>query len=339
MKFLAVPLAEAEGEILGHNVVASDGRRVLRKGRPLSATDLETLASRGVNSVYVARLEPGDVPENQAARRIAEASIGPSLRLSEGATGRVNVYAEALSVVRVDRDRLSRLNGFEGVAFSTLQGDVPVPAGKLVATLKIVPYALPEAVVCEVEAGAASKVIRVDRLESRRVALIVHGVASSESTLLDAYRAALAPRVEALGSTLASAEFVAFDALAGEEQLSDAIRHRIEEGVDLLLLAGETAIMDRDDVAPRAIGRAGGTVEAYGAPVDPGNLLLLAYSGDTAIVGAPGCARSPKRNIVDLVLPRLLAGERLDLGAVRDLGYGGLLEEVAERGLARRTPG
>lgn len=126
-------------------------------------------------------------------------------------------------------------------------------------------------------------------------------------------------------------DFVSLDDEAGEERLAAAIGTLLGRGLDLLILAGETAIMDRHDVAPRAIERAGGEVECYGAPVDPGNLLLVAYRGAVPILGAPGCARSPKTNIVDLVLPRLLVGDRVTAADVAALGHGGLLEDVPER--------
>jgi molybdenum cofactor cytidylyltransferase len=102
-------------------------------------------------------------------------------------------------------------------------------------------------------------------------------------------------------------------------------------GLELIVLAGETAIMDRHDLLPRAVERAGGSVECVGAPVDPGHLLMLAYLDETPVVGAPGCARSRKTNIVDWVLPRLLAGERLTRPDIIALGHGGLLEDVPER--------
>jgi molybdenum cofactor cytidylyltransferase len=109
----------------------------------------------------------------------------------------------------------------------------------------------------------------------------------------------------------------------------------VNSGAGLVLLAGETAIVDRHDIAPRALERAGGEVVCFGAPVDPGNLLLLGRLYGVAVVGAPGCARSPRENVVDAVLPRLLAGDRLTHADVVALGHGGLLEDVPERGAPR----
>jgi len=120
-----------------------------------------------------------------------------------------------------------------------------------------------------------------------------------------------------------------------EAALADMLREQVSGGIKMILLAGETAIMDEQDIIPRAIQRAGGHVESVGAPVDPGNLLMVAYIDDVPVVGAPGCARSKKINIVDWILPRLLAGDRLSRRDIVGLGHGGLLENVAERGMPR----
>ncbi len=335
MKFEAVPLDRAAGLILGHNVAGKDGRRVLRKGRELTDRDLATLTAIGRRTVYVARLEPDDVPENAAAERLATAVAGDGLRLSRPSTGRVNVYAHALGLLRVDVERLRGLNASDGVTLATLRGHAVAREGRMVATLKIIPYALPEAAVRRAEETAAG-LLHLSVLPPRRVGLILSGSPAARERIVRGFRDALGPRLDALGASLGDVDFVSLDDDDdGEQRLATAITRQLDGGAGLLILAGETAIMDRHDVAPRAARRAGGEVECFGAPVDPGNLLLLAYRGGVPIVGAPGCARSPKRNIVDLVLPRLLAGDRLTRADVAELGHGGLLEDVPERPLPR----
>ncbi len=334
MKFEAVPLDRAAGLILGHNVAGKDGRRVLRKGRELTDRDLARLAALGRRSVYVARLEPGDVAENAAAERLATAVAGDGLRLSRPSTGRVNVYAHALGLLRVDVERLRGLNASDGVTLATLRGHAVAREGKMVATLKIIPYALPEAAVRRAEETAAG-LLHLSVLLPRRVGLILSGSPAARERIVRGFRGALGSRLTALGASLGDVDFVSLDDDDGEQRLATAITRQLDGGAELLILAGETAIMDRRDVAPRATRRAGGEVECFGAPVDPGNLLLLAYRGGVPIVGAPGCARSPKRNIVDLVLPRLLAGDRLTRADVAEFGHGGLLEDVPERPLPR----
>ncbi len=165
--------------------------------------------------------------------------------------------------------------------------------------------------------------------------MILSGSPAAEGRIVRGFRDALGPRLAALGAGLGEVDFASLDDDDGEARLAGAIIRQLDGDADLLILAGDTAIMDRHDVAPRAVERAGGEVECFGAPVDPGNLLLLAYRRGKAIVGAPGCARSPKPNIVDRVLPRLLAGDRLSRDDVAELGYGGLLEDVPERPLPR----
>ena len=145
----------------------------------------------------------------------------------------------------------------------------------------------------------------------------------------------LVERVRDLGSDVVEQDYVDVAAEDGEEALSEALERQRGVGVDLILFAGETAIMDRHDITPRAVERAGGRVESVGAPVDPGNLLMLAYLEEVPILGAPGCARSRKTNVVDWVLPRLLAGDRLTREHIIALGAGGLLEDVPERPLPR----
>ena len=336
MNFGPVPLSAAEGKLLGHNIAGPDGQRRLRKGRPLTAADVAVLRELGRQTVYVAELAPDDVDENQAARRILRALAGPGLRLPGAASGRANALAAVLGVLRVDGPRLQRLNELEGVTLATLAANAPVRPPQMVATVKIIPFALPEATVAAVEALAAGEpVLRVDPLPARSVSLIFSGSPSLREKLIHDF-APLLERLEALGAQVVSLDFVALDDEAGEQALARALLARRAAGTDLVVLAGETAIMDRHDIVPRAVARAGGHLEALGAPVDPGNLLMLAYLDDLPIIGVPGCARSRKANIVDWVLPRLLAGDTLTRADITGLGLGGLLEEIPERPMPRQ---
>ncbi len=340
MKFEATPLTEAHGAILGHNVYDDDGRRVLRKGRALGDDELEVLAGLGRDRVFAARLEPGDVDENEAARRVSEAVAGTGLDLRGPTTGRVNLHARTLGVLRVDASALDRINDCDGVTLATRPNHSVARAGKMVGTTKILPYALSEGTVAAAEGVAASPLIRLDPLPPSTAGLIVSGtVAAGRSAgrerLVAGFEKAFRQRLGTLGAQLTQVRFVPIDREQETEDLA-ATASQLAPDVDLLILAGETAIQDRHDLAPTAIEAAGGSVICYGAPVDPGNLLLLGELGGTPVLGAPGCARSPKRNIVDLVLPRLLVGDRLTRRDITSLGHGGLLEDVPERPLPRR---
>lgn len=340
MKFGPVPLAEAEGKILGHNIAGPDGRRIFRKGKPITAADIATLREIGRSTVYVAELEAGDVDENTAALRVAQAVMGDGLRLMGPSTGRVNFFAKGLGVFRVDAARLAQVNACKGVTLATLATSMPVGRKQgrqnhMVATVKILPYAIPESVVQTAEGIAAANgpIIQVDALQPRTAALILSGSPTAQKRIIKGFDPPLRARLEALGAAVTSVDFVPLEDEQGEVELAEVLLQRV--GADLIVLAGETAVMDENDIAPRAIRRAGGEVIAFGAPVDPGNLLLLAELNGAPILGAPGCARSPKVNIVDWVLPRLLVGDKLTHEDIFSLGHGGLLDEILERGLPR----
>ncbi len=336
-RFGPVPLTEAAGKLLGHNVAGADGRVALRKGRPLSAEDLDLLRGLGRATVYVAEPGPEDVGEDEAARRVAQAAMGPGLKLVGPGAGRANLVATTLGVLRVDAARLQQLNEHEGFAVATLPGHRPVQQGQVVATIKVLPFALPEDVVRPAEATAAEggPLLHVTPLVARAVTLLLCGSPAARERVARDFEPPLRTRVGALGSAIRALEFVPLEDETGEAALADALRRQVEAGAEFLLLAGETAIVDRHDIAPRAIERAGGEVVAFGAPVDPGQLLLLARLGTVPLVAAPGCARSAKENVLDLVLPRLLAGDRLERADLVALGHGGLLEDVPERGAPR----
>jgi len=325
MKFGPVPLDQAEGRILGHNVAGPDGKRLLRKGKALRREDVESLRGLGRSTVYVAELERGDVDENVAAQRIAQAALGPGLRLSGASTGRVNLVATVLGVFRFEGERLRAVNASEGVTVASLASQAVVRPGQTVATVKVIPYAVREDEVGRGEAVArdGGPLLRVDALLRRRVGLVLTGSPSVQEHLTESFT----PLVERAYATLEDQK--------GEEDLAETLLRQRRLPVDLILLAGETAIMDRHDITPRAVERAGGRIVSVGAPVDPGNLLMLAYIDDVPVLGAPGCARSRKVNVVDWVLPRLLVGDRLSREDIIGFGAGGLLEDVPERPLPR----
>ena len=336
MKFEPVPVSEAEGKILGHNIASANGERLLRKGKPLTQADLAKLRALGRTSVYVAEMEADDVDENTAARRVAQAICGPGLHITGVASGRANLLSNEMGILRVDVDRLAQINECNGITLATLLTHSPLQARQIVATVKIIPYALPESVVSLVETiGAGSpQIVRVDSLAPQPVGMILSGSTSLQQKLTSDF-APLRGRIEGLGSAVTRTDFVALEDEQDESALAEMLQQQISSGVRMILIAGETAIMDTHDIVPRAVERAGGFVESVGAPVDPGNLLMLAYLNGVPVVGAPGCARSRKTNIVDWILPRLLVGDTLTRRDIVELGHGGLLQDVRERGMPR----
>ncbi|MBC8161275.1 MAG: molybdopterin-binding protein [Roseiflexaceae bacterium] len=318
---------QAVGHILRHNIADQQGRKALHKGRKIGAGDVATLRELGVEAVPVAVFEPGDVHEDEAARQVAAAIMGAHVRASAPAASRVNLFAEAAGVVQIDAAGLLRMNGIDGVTVATLRSHTRAAAGARLATIKIIPFAIPQAALAEVAAigQAHTPIVALRPLHSQRVAVVLVGSGAARERIADGVYPAIEQRVAELGSYVQTPRYAAAD----EYVVAAAILAALEANPALIIVAGETSIMDRDDVTPRAIRLAGGRIEHYGAPVEPGNLLLLAYlerAGKTvAILGAPGCVRSRNVNIVDVLLPRLLTGELVTRSDIIELGHGGLL--------------
>ena len=331
MKFGSTPSDRSVGKILGHNVAGLNGKRALSKGKVLTSEDIDILLEIGRINIYVAELEPDDIDENSAAQKIASAAIGAGITMTRPNVGGVALKSKWLGVLRVDQKALTRLNQFEEIGFASLPTNRVVKPKQSIAKVKIIPFAISNRVLEEAESAAlGNPLIYVDQLSPRKVSLILTGSSTIKDRLRESFEPALRTRIENLGSRIGNVEFVSADGQQEENLLAEELLRQVDIGADLILLAGETAIMDRNDIAPRAVEAVGGTVVSLGAPVEPGNLLMLADLKDTPILGVPGCARSPKANVVDWLLPRLLAGEQMTRADIVALGYGGFLHNYKE---------
>lgn len=325
MRFGPVPVQEAEGALLAHSRSLSGGK--IAKGTRLSRDDVTALAEAGVDSLIVARLGEGDLTEDEAAARIGAALGGSHLSVADAATGRVNVHAGAAGLFVPDRSTVDRVNAVDpAITLATLGEYEPVASGRMVATVKIIPLAVSGTSVERVLAIlAATPAFRLAPYRSQKVALIQTELAGTRAKMLDKTRRVTEARLAPSGSVVASEVRCPHDAAA----LAESLRQVGE--ADLVLVFGASAVIDEGDVIPAAIRLAGGTVEHLGMPVDPGNLLLLGRLQGHPVLGAPGCARSPKENGFDWILNRLLADVPVSGEAIRGMGVGGLLMEIASR--------
>ena len=332
MKFGPAAPQDCAGAILAHGVYLRDGR--IRKGTRLGKADIARLMAAGITSITVARLEAGDLDEDSAADRLAATLVPDGLRMSAAATGRVNIYAVGRGLVRFDRQRLKQLNRVdEGITLACVQHNQLVEDGDMVATLKIIPYSLPEATVDAALAEAGnSPVFSFHPLRARPFALIQTRVEGMKPALLSATERVTKQRLDQLGCALVDSRVVAHDTTS----LADAIAESRRHGAAAILVCGASAISDRCDVVPAAVETAGGVVDRLGLPADPGNLLMMARLNDVPVIGMPGCARSPRLNGFDWVLQLVLAGIGIDDDEIADMAIGGLLMEIASRPLPRR---
>ncbi len=332
MIFGPTPLDQAEGAILAHSLKL--GEVVFKKGRILSAEDVAALAEAGHTGVIAARVELDDLHEDAAATAVAEALMGGGLSATAAFTGRCNLIARQRGLLVVDDERLDRLNQVdEAVTVATLRPYDAIEPRQMAATVKIIPFAVPEAAVarCREIAGEAEPLVRIAPFAARRAGLIQTSLPGIKPKLLDKTRRVVDARLAALDCPPAKEVRCAHD----EAEVAEAIEALMARGCEIVLVSGASAIVDRRDVVPAGMVRAGAAIEHFGMPVDPGNLILLARRGDTALVGLPGCARSPKVNGFDWVLQRLVAGLPVARRDIMRMGAGGLLKEIAGRPLPR----
>ena len=332
MIFGEVPVAEAEGAILAHSLRL--GTIALKKARVLSQADLDLIAGAGLTRIVVARLEPGDVSEDEAAQRVAAAAAGAEVEPSAPFTGRANLFARTRGLLVFDRERLDRLNLVdEAITLGTLLPFAAVEPQMMVATVKIIPFAAPAEAVerCVAAARSGGPLLRVAPFLPLSVALVQTRLPGLKESILDKTREVTDGRLRALGCRLVLEERCGH----ATAELAPLIRDAIGHGIDILLIHGASAILDRRDVIPAAIVAAGGRIDHFGMPVDPGNLLLLGHVGERVVLGLPGCARSPKVNGFDWVLERLVAGLPVGPAEIMRMGSGGLLAEITSRPLPR----
>jgi len=326
MKFGSLPLEDCLGAILAHSQKLASGKR-LKKGTVLSAEHLELLGDSGVSKLPVAALENDDIVEDEAALRIGQCLQNPSLRVDAPFTGRVNVFAVHSGVFRVNASIIDQINRIDpAITIATLADYSEVNAGRLIATVKIIPYAVNSNSLAKAIEVASSETCSVLRFTSMRVGVVATRLPSLKEKVMDKTVRILARRLELSGSTITGELRV--DHESG--QVANAVK-QLNKTCDLIILFGASAISDIRDVIPAGLVDAGGTITRFGMPVDPGNLLLLGELNSKPVIGAPGCARSPAENGFDMVLQRVLAGITVTDDTIMGMGVGGLLSEIGSR--------
>ena len=329
MRFGPVPLPQALGGILAHRETVLDG--TLPKGHVLTEPDLARLTAAGLSEVTVARLDPDDVDENAAAAMLGRALVGdvPGLRLSVAATGRVNVIADVPGLAALDVAALHAVNRTDPmITVATVPELHRMEAGGLVATVKIIAYAVSREHL-DAACTAGQSAIALHRPTVDRVALIETRVGRD---LGDKGMRSLRTRLDRMGVGFAGRTMVNHDAQAIAEALKSS-------DAPLVCILTGSATSDLQDTAPEGVRLAGGSVDHFGMPVDPGNLLFLGHLGARPVIGLPGCARSPALNGADWVLERLVCGLAVTPADIAAMGVGGLLKEIPSRPRPRRAAG
>jgi molybdenum cofactor cytidylyltransferase len=327
MIFADVAIDAAAGGILAHSRSIAGARWA--KGRVLTPADIDAARTAGIARLTIARLEPGDVGEDAAATALGAALAGAGVIALAPTHGRVNLAAAAAGVAACDPAMVAAINAIaEDLTLAVVRHGSRVAPGDIIATIKIIPYAVPGDALAA--AIAAASPIGVHAFQPFTATLIQTRLPGIPAKLLAKTAQVTRARIEALGGTLSEVAPCDHDVASLAAALANT------GGDDVLLIAGASATVDRGDVVPMALVAAGGRVERLGMPVDPGNLLLLGALAGRPVVGLPGCARSPKRNGFDLVLEALAAGVPVTCASIAAMGDGGLLPDV-ERPQPRRA--
>jgi len=327
MKFGPVAPGDAKGGIVVHSI--RQGGLVLKKGSVVGDADIAALKAAGVKAIMVARIEPGDVPEDTAAAELAAAVAGAGVRVDRAFTGRANLFAETAGVVVVDPAGIDRFNEVDAdITLATLEAFAPVVPGKMIATVKIIPFAVEAAARDQALAVArAVPLVRVAPYRIRKVGVVSTVLPGLAGKVIEKTLRVTQERLAPAGARIVAERRVPHETAALARALDDVL----DAGAELVIVFGASAIADRRDVIPAAIEAVGGAIEHFGMPVDPGNLILVASARARPVLGAPGCARSPRENGFDWVLERLLCGLPVTRRDITAMGVGGLLMEIVTR--------
>jgi molybdenum cofactor cytidylyltransferase len=333
MKFGAVEPKQAVGATSVHTI--RSGGLVLKKGTLIGPIEAAALEAAGIKDVVVARLEPGDVTEDVAAAEIADAIAGDGTHVDRAFTGRANLFSQTAGVLVVDKAAVDRINRVdEAITVATLPAFKPVVPGEMIATVKIIPFAVPATARDRALAEARQPLVSIAPYRVRKVGVISTVLPGLSPKVIDKTLKITAERLEPAGAIIVAERRVPHDS----EALARALAEVLKQDTQLVIVFGASAIADRRDVIPAALEAVGGRIEHFGMPVDPGNLLLIGSAAGHPVLGAPGCARSPKENGFDWVLMRLLAGLKVPREDITGMGVGGLLMEIVTRPQPREEP-
>jgi molybdenum cofactor cytidylyltransferase len=295
---------------------------LLAKGHILSEEDVRLLETEGLGQVWVTELEDGEISEDDAVSQAASEMGCGCLEIRLAAGGRANLFATQDSCILVDDELLRQINCTSSIVIATTMNFGFAKAGQRIATVKSSPFAVSRSQLEAVTSILRERgpILQARPIRKPNVAVLYTDPVQAERAR-QLFDNIMRQRLERFGIK------PAFEMNAIEEEGSPgrALQHLIRAKPDVILIASTTAPAGPDDVIGRAMSQIGCHLERFLAPVEPGNLFLLSYKEEIPIVSAPGCFRSAKPNIVDLILPPLLARYRISGWEVACLGHGGLL--------------
>ena len=323
----AIPVEQSVGTVLCHDitriVVGESKGPAFRRGHVVTDEDIPTLLDIGKANLYVFDPKDGYVHEDDAAIRLAAAATGNNITFTGPTEGKVTLTAAIDGLLSINVPLLTDVNCVDDVTFATVHNYQFVKKGRPLAGTRVIPLAVPEEILFEVEniCEKGGPVIEVKPLKAARVGVVTTGSEVYTGRIKDGFGPVLKRKFKELGSNVVEQVFVSDEV----EMTVEAIRSFREQGVDLIAVTGGMSV-DPDDQTPTAIRETGADVVTYGAPTYPGAMFMLAYLDGVPVVGLPGCVMYHKASIFDLVVPRILAGEKVTRRDIVAFGHGGFCE-------------
>ena len=322
-----VPVEEAVGLPLAHDITEIvPGKRkgpLFRRGHIVRPEDVSKLLDVGKAHLYIMDLEKGELHEEDAARRLAKAAAGPDIRLTDPVEGRVNLVAEISGLLKVDAEKLYRFNDLGDLMLATLPSNRYVKKGDVLGGTRTIPVVVKEDLVKKAEALCKEKpVVSIVPVPSRRIHLIVTGSEVFTGRIKDGFEPVVRRKVAEMGSDLEAVKLAPDD----PAKIAAHIKDSYQAGAELILVSGGMSV-DPDDLSPEGIRQSGASLECHGFPVLPGSMFLMAYLKETPILGLSGCVIHDPVTAFDILLPRLLAGEKVTRSDIIALGLGGLQQK------------
>ena len=320
-----IRIEDSIGCILSHDVtkiVPGEFKgRLFKKGHVIKEEDIEKLLDIGKEHIYVWEPKEGQLHENDAAKRIKDLVLGKGCCISEEIKeGKIDFFANAQGIVKINKELLLKLNLLGEIIVSTIHNNTPVKKGEKIGSTRVIPLIIDEKKIIEAENIINEKIISVEEIKPKKAVLITTGNEVYKGRIKDAFLPVMKEKLEYYGSEIIKQVILPDN----KEMITENILKAIEEDkVDMIICTGGMSV-DPDDVTPSAIKDCNGEIVTYGAPVLPGAMFLLAYYKNIPILGVPSCAMYSKRTIFDLVLPRILADEKLSFEDIARFGNGGM---------------
>lgn len=320
-----IKTADAVGQVLCHDVtriikgVTKDA--VFRKGHVICEEDIPVLLSIGKDHLYIWEKDETMLHENEAAQILYELCKNEYMRPSEVKEGKIELIAECDGLLKVDREKLKRINSLGEMMIASRHGDFPVKAGDKIAGTRVIPLVIEKEKMDRAKKEAGSEpIFTILPFQKKKAGIVTTGNEVYHGRIRDTFTPVVREKLSAYDVEIIGQEYSDDD----KAHISACIRELLERGADMIICTGGMSV-DPDDRTPAAIRSAASEVVTYGAPVLPGAMFLLAYGEkDLPIMGLPGCVMYAKRTIFDLVLPRIMAGEKLTKEDFAVLGEGGL---------------